>query len=200
MLDRRRLSFAAALVALALGGRPAGAAGEETDAGETLLLQDPTVSATDVVFVHAQDLWVVPRAGGEARRLTSHPGVEAQPALSPDGTLVAFSGQYEGNVDVYVIPVAGGLPRRLTWHPGIDRVQGWHPDGTRVLFSSARESGRPAERLYLVGLSGTMPEALPIPSVGQASMGAGAGKIAYTPVPDAFRTWKRYRGGRTTPV
>jgi tricorn protease len=201
MAGPRRLSLPTLLAAvLALGAPPARAAGDAPGTEETLLLQDPTVSSTHVVFVHAQDLWVVPRSGGEARRLTSHPGIEALPCLSPDGTQVAFSGQYEGNTDVYVIPLAGGLPKRLTWHPGTDRVQGWHPDGKRVLFSSNRESGRPAERPYLVALDGGMPEPLPIPSVGQASIGAGAGKIAYTPIPDAFRTWKRYRGGRTTPV
>ncbi len=167
---------------------------------ETLLLQDPTVSATDVVFVHAQDLWVVARAGGVARRLTSGQGTETSPALSPDGSLVAFSGQYEGNTDVYVMPTAGGVPKRLTWHPGNDRVLGWHPDGHRILFASSMESGRPVDRLYLVGLDGGMPEPLPIPSVGQASYAPKSGRLAYTPYPDAFRTWKRYRGGRTTPV
>src|SRR5688572_12579626 len=71
---------------------------------ETLLLQEPTISATDVVFVYANDLWVVGREGGEARRLTSGVGRESGPALSPDGAWVAFTGEYEGNADVYVMP------------------------------------------------------------------------------------------------
>src|SRR4051812_19011711 len=85
-----------------------------------LLLQKPTANATDVVFAFADDLWTVPRAGGEARRLTSGPGLETDPAFSPDGSQIAFTGEYEGNVDVYVMPAAGGQPKRLTFHPGAD--------------------------------------------------------------------------------
>jgi tricorn protease len=167
---------------------------------ETLLLQDPTVSERHVCFVHAQDLWVAPRAGGEARRLTSNQGSEANPRFSPDGRWVAFTGQYDGNTDVYVISVDGGLPRRLTWHPGADFVQGWHPDGRRVLFSSARAGGAPVTRLFLVGLDGLMPEALAIPKAYRAAYRDDGERIAYTPYVDAFRSWKRYRGGRTGPI
>lgn len=180
-------------------GTPAPAA-PAVATGETLLLQDPTVSATHVVFTHAQDLWIAPRTGGDARRLTSAPGIEATPRLSPDGSRVAFTGQYEGNTDVYVMSIDGGLPTRLTWHPGTDRVLGWHPDGKRILFASGRDAGRPVERLYLVPAAGGVPEELPIPTAYHAVIGGGGGQIAYTPYPDAFRTWKRYRGGRTTPI
>ncbi len=196
----RVLSWAVLGIAAGLPSATSLAAEPAPETGETLLLQDPTVSATDVVFEHAQDLWIVPRAGGDARRLTSHVGNEIAPRLSPDGKLVAFTGQYEGNTDVYVMPVEGGIPRRLTWHPGADRVVAWHPDGKRILFASGRESGRPVERLYLVSAEGGVPEPLPIPTAGRASIDGASGKLAYTPYPDAFRTWKRYRGGRTTPI
>ncbi|MFH0943669.1 MAG: protease, partial [Planctomycetota bacterium] len=142
---------------------PAARAGE---ASETLLLQNPTVSDRDVVFVYAEDLWAVPRTGGEARRLTSSSGVETSPRLSPDGRWVAFTGQYEGNSDVYVIPVEGGAPRRLTWHPGGDTVVDWHPDGKRILFRSTRTSGAPVPKLFLVSIEPRgIPEELPIPKV-----------------------------------
>src|ERR1700740_1979648 len=87
-----------------------------------LLMQKPTVSRTHVVFSYADDLWIVPREGGEAKRLTSGPGVETDPMFSPDGKWVAFTGQYEGNDDVYVVPAEGGEPTRLTYHPGSDQV------------------------------------------------------------------------------
>ncbi len=174
------------------------AAGDEPP--ETLLLQDPAVSAQHVVFTYAGDLWVVGRGGGTAQRLTSHVGREFYPRISPDGRWVAFSGEYDGNTDVYVIPIAGGVPRRLTWHPSADLVRDWHPDGRRVLFASARQGGAPVLRLFLVGLDGLMPEALALPKVFHASYNADATRIAFTPIVDAFRTWKRYRGGRTTPV
>ena len=87
------------LVALAQGERP-------------LLLRHPTISQTQVVFSFAGDLWIVDRAGGDARRLTSGIGAETDPFFSPDGTQVAFSGEYDGNRDVYVVPATGGVPNR----------------------------------------------------------------------------------------
>src|SRR3981189_3560479 len=92
-----------------------------------LLLRFPTVSKTQVVFNYAGDLWIVSRDGGDAIRLTSGVGTETVPAFSPDGTMIAFTGEYDGNQDVYVIPAAGGVPRRLTYHPADEIVLGWTP-------------------------------------------------------------------------
>ncbi|MEM7306576.1 MAG: PDZ domain-containing protein [Planctomycetota bacterium] len=167
---------------------------------ETLLLQEPTVSAEHVVFHYAGDLWVTGRAGGDARRLTSSPGTELSPQLSPDGEWVAFTGEYEGNADVYVISIDGGVPQRLTWHPGRDSVVDWHPDGRRVLFASRRSSGPPVSKLFLAKLGGGMPTELDVPKVAHASFDDDASHLAYTPVRDAFRSWKRYRGGRTPSI
>jgi tricorn protease len=167
---------------------------------ETLLLQDPDVSNDHVVFVYAQDLWVVAREGGTARRLTSDVGAESRPRFSPDGQHIAFTGQYEGNTDVYIMPVSGGLPKRLTWHSGSDSVQDWTPDGQSVLFTSSRYGGAPVNRLFEVSKEGGQARRLALPKVSHASMNKAASHIAYTPIPDAFRSWKRYRGGRTTPI
>src|SRR5579872_2399150 len=89
-------------------------------ADEPLLLQKPTVSKTHIVFVYAGDLWSVPRAGGDAIRITSAPGTETDPHFSPDGATIAFTGEYDGNVDVFTVPASGGVPKRLTWHPAPD--------------------------------------------------------------------------------
>src|SRR5262249_38096161 len=99
------------------------------------LLQKPTVNGSSVVFSSARDLWIALRAGGDAKRLTTGIGVETNPIFSPDGTMIAFTGEYDGNTDVYVVPAAGGVPKRLTYHPGADLVSGWTPDGKRVLFA-----------------------------------------------------------------
>ena len=100
-----------------------------------LLAQQPALSATQIVFVFAGDLWSVPRAGGDARRLTTGVGVESSPSFSPDGKWIAFTGQYDGNTDVFVVAAEGGVPKRLTWHPDPDVALGWSPDGRKVLFT-----------------------------------------------------------------
>lgn len=169
-------------------------------AGGTLLLQDPTISAEHIVFRYAEDLWVVGRQGGEARRLTSSPGRESSPQLSPDGKLVAFTGSYEGNPDVYVLPIDGGTPRRLTYHPGGDTVQDWLPDGSGVVFTSMRNMSAPAGKAFVASLDGGTPTALELPKVNHLAVDAGAERFAYTSTRDAFGTWKRYRGGRLASV
>ena len=99
---------------------------------EPTLFRWPTVSRTQVVFSYADDLWIVSREGGEAKRLTSMAGDKTYPLFSPDGTLVAFTSQTRSGQDVYVVPVAGGSPRRLTYHPWSDETSGWTRDGKSV--------------------------------------------------------------------
>ena len=83
--------------------------GMSADSLTPLLLQKPTLSRTHIAFVYAGDLWTVPRDGGAAQRLTSGPGVETNPVYSPDGSTIAFTGEYDGNTDVYTVP--GGRRR-----------------------------------------------------------------------------------------
>lgn len=167
------------------------------DPHDTRMLGNPAISATHVAFLYADDLWSARRDGSEVRRLTTHSGVESNPVFSPDGTLIAFSGQYDGNTDVYVVPVVGGEPRRLTWHPGGDQVRDFTPDGSAVLFLSGRAShtNRYAQ-LFTVSLDGGMPEQLPLPNANWARFSPDGDRIAYTPLGDAHQQWKNYRGGR----
>jgi len=125
----------------------------------TRLLRHPTVSRDLVAFEYAGDLWAASRNGGQARRLTSTPGVESEPFFSPDGSQIAFTATVAGNTDVYVMPTGGGDPKRLTYHPADDSVRGWSPDGRRVVFSSVRTSV-PQEayyQLWSIGLEGGLP-------------------------------------------
>jgi tricorn protease len=164
-----------------------------------LLLQKPTVNRTHVAFVCGDDLWAVDRRGGEARRLTT--GMHADdPAFSPDGAWLAFTGESRGNADVYVMPAGGGPARRLTYHPGPDRVVGWTPDSQHVLFRSFRASHDWFPRLFTVTREGGLPVELPLPMAYQGSYSPDSTRIAYVPLPPAFASWKRYRGGRATPV
>ena len=169
--------------------------------GKPLLMRNPTLSKTQIVFSYAGDLWIVSREGGEAARLTNGMGDESSPIFSPDGNWVAFTGEYDGNTDVYVVPASGGVPRRLTYHPGTDRVAGWTPDGRQILFVSGRasESNRTAQ-LFTLPVDGAFPTAVPLPAAYEGSYSADSARLAYCPLPRAFQAWKRYRGGRTTPV
>src|SRR6266516_72969 len=92
---------------------------------QTRMLRSPSISGNQIAFAYANNVWIVDRNGGTARRLTSFQGQTENPKLSPDGSQVAFSAMYGGNVDVYVVPSVGGEPKRLTWHPAADDVQGW---------------------------------------------------------------------------
>jgi tricorn protease len=156
----------------------------------------PAVSRTQIAFVYAGDIWLVPKAGGTALRLSSPAGEESFPRFSPDGTRIAYSANYDGNTDVYVVSAKGGEPVRLTHHPMADRVIGWHPDGKHVLFASGRESGRQRySQFFLVSVDGGLPEKLPVPYGEFGAYGPDATQFVYMPMSQDFRTWKRYRGG-----
>lgn len=166
----------------------------------TRLLRQPTVSSESVVFVYANDLWIVGRDGGKATRLTSGKGGETNPHFSPDGKMIAFTAQYDGNADVYVIPATGGEPMRLTWHPSGDVVTGWTPDG-QVLFSSGRESLPTREsRFYKVPVTGGTPEALVVPRAVDGQLSADGKMIAYQQISFWDPEWRNYRGGQAKPI
>lgn len=189
----RRMLKQLAVLVIALVLAAHGSADAQVDAR---MFRYPAVSATHIAFVYAGDIWVAPRAGGVAERLSSPRGEEAFPRFSPDGTRIAFSANYDGNTDVYVVPTLGGDPVRLTHHPMEDRVVGWHPDGKRVLFVSGRESGRQRyNQFYLVPASGGLPEKLPVPYGEFGAFSSDGVQFAYMPQSQDFRTWKRYRGG-----
>jgi tricorn protease len=167
------------------------------DTTDTRMLSRPAVSAERIAFVYANDLWTADLEGRNVRRLTSDVGAESNPAFSPDGRLVAFSGQYDGNVDVYIVPAGGGVPERLTWHPGADIVLGFTPDGASVLFASARFSNNRAYwQLFTVPVAGGEAGMLKIPYAWDAEISSDGRFIAYNPFMEAFTQWKNYRGGR----
>jgi tricorn protease len=175
------------------------------------LLRFPDIHGDLIAFVYAGDIWTVPASGGTARRLTSHPGIELFPKFSPDGRWIAFSGEYNGTRQVFVISVDGGEPRQLTYHNDVgalpprggwdNRVLGWTPDGKQVLFRANRVAysdrlGRP----YLVPVEGGDEHPLPINQSGGVSYSPDGTKVAFTPISNEFRGWKRYRGGQSPDV
>ncbi len=165
-----------------------------------LLLQTPTISKTQIAFVYGGDIWIVSREGGAAHRLVTGTDLETGPIFSPDGSMIAFSGNYDSNIDVYVVPSTGGQPRRLTYHPGPDVAVGWTPDGKNVLFNSHRASTNDPDRLFTVPVSGGLPTQLPLDMAEQGSYSPDGSHIAYVPIFQWEPDWKGYRGGQTTPI
>jgi len=166
----------------------------------------PCIHKGTIVFVAEGDLWKVPASGGVAMRITSHPGDEGSPRISPDGATLAFTAQYEGPTDVYSMPFGEGaaaLPRRLTFEGGRATVAGWTPDG-RVMYITDQYSTLPNYQMVLIdprpgaggaGGAAIVREVVPL---WQCSAGSydDAGRVLYfTRLAFQGSQTKRYKGG-----
>ena len=193
----RRLLRTCAAMALFV----AGALGPvRAQAQKPLLLRDPSISKTQIAFSYAGSIWTANRDGSNLRRLTSG-GHEGNPTFSPDGSLIAFTGNYDGTRSVYVVPAAGGEPRQLTYHPADGDVAGWTPDGKRVVFSSARTAfASGVVQLFTVPVEGGFATQVPLARASEGSFSPDGARIAYVPNVQWQRAWKRYRGGQTKPI
>ena len=171
------------------------------------IYQRPALSRDLIAFGYAGDLWTVPRTGGRATRLTIGVGIETSPVFSPDGTTIAFTGEYDGNTDVFTIPVTGGVPFRVTYHPATDAVVGWTPDGKDILFRSDRQATSRFTQLFTVPAHGGIAKILPLPMAYQGQYSPDGNQIAYSPLPPAFAfnytsyvSWGNYHGGRASTI
>jgi tricorn protease len=173
-----------------------------------LLLQQPTISSSQVAFAYGGELWVVARGGGTARQLTEGPGTKSNPRFSPDGAWIAYTADPDGNRNVYVIAARGGTPRRVTYHPGEERVTGWSPDGRRILFEGIRASySTRVFQMFSVPVEGGLATLLPLPMAYQGRYSPDGTRLAYSPTPNGIvfggghllgwehAFWRHYRGG-----
>ena len=198
-------SALAALTAHPHAGTPALAAaprqsGDAQAIPDASMLRYPDISGDRIVFVYANGIWSVPIAGGVAQPVADPPGFESFPRFSPDGTSVAFCGNWDGNRDIWTVPVTGGEPVRVTGHPSSETLNDWSPDG-RLLFTASGMGPYPrATMVYSVSPEGGLPAELPVPYGANAALNRTGTTLAYTPHSTDTRTWKRYRGGMATDV
>jgi tricorn protease len=176
---------------------------------EARLMRFPDINKNLIAFVYAGDIWSVDAAGGEARRQTSHTGMELFPKISPDGKWIAFSGEYSGSRQIFVMPSDGGTPKQLTYYNSVgsmpprggfdDVVLDWTSDSKNILFRANRTpySDRNG-KYFLVSIDGGLEKPLPIVNGGFAAFSPDDQKLCFTPVDREFRTWKRYKGGRAS--
>jgi tricorn protease len=156
----------------------------------------PSLHGETIVFTAEGDLWTVAAGGGTAKRLTTHPALETQARISPDGRQVAFVASYDGQPDVYVMPIGGGEPKRLTFEGPRVILSGWTPDG-RVAYASDNAVG-PSWRFMprLVDPATLQTEELPLADANEIAVAAD-GTVYFTRfgLHVTGDNARRYRGG-----
>lgn len=179
------------LLVLFAGWSLAHAAPPESAAG---YYRFPAIHGDTIVFTAEGDLWRVGTAGGTAQRLTSHPGLEALPAISYDGQWLAFSAQYEGPTEVYVMPLSGGLPKRLTFEGEAALVRGWTPDG-KVLYATRHYSTLPESQLVAIDPKSGARTFLPLGQADEGIYDEAGRTFVFTRYAFQGSHAKRYVGG-----
>ena len=139
------------------GGQPAVSEIKRHKKGAILALVTLVVVAAGIAYI-ASSISQRPKTDRGSLQtaipLTTDPGFEGMPSLSPDGTQVAFAagGPQTDNFDIYVKQIGGGPPRRLTSDAAVDVFPAWSPDGRSIAF--IREQGDKQEVLLIPSLGG----------------------------------------------
>ncbi len=152
-----KLSTFSVIITLGLSAAAFGA-GEHQ---EIRLAARPTLSPDGefLVFEWRGDIWRSAIGGGEATRLTSHPAVESNASISPDGETLVFSSDRGGYKQLYQRPLEGGKEVPFSFHSELTMIEDWFPDGKSVLLQTVRDGGeRIPYRLHRLDISGEKPE------------------------------------------
>jgi Tol biopolymer transport system component/serine/threonine protein kinase len=109
------------------------------------------------------------------RQVTSLPGWEGSPAISPDGSLIAYASNESGNPDIWLIGVGGASALRLTDDPGSDDKPCWYPDGRAIAFVSTRDGSDAIWKVPVLGGSATPL----VPNASDPAIDASGTRIAF---------------------
>ncbi len=154
----------------------------------------PAIHEDTVVFTAEGDLWRVGRQGGQAVRLTSHPGNEVNAVFSPDGKTLAFSAEYEGPMEVYTMPIEGGLPTRRTYEGRSAAPVSWTPDG-KILYATRDFATLPDWQLATIDTATGRRTVLPLAQAADGMFDASGKTLYFTRLPFQSSHTKRYKGG-----
>jgi tricorn protease len=129
----------------------------------------PCIYQNTVVFTAEGDLWKYDMTNGVTARLTTNAGVETEPAISPDGKKIVFTGQYEGIDELYEMNINGSVPKRITWdfdYSGIHAC-GYTRDG-KILYRTSSHAELPSPQLMTLDPVSLVAQPIPL---AQASYG-----------------------------
>lgn len=166
----------------------------------------PDIHGSKAVFTAEGDLWLTDLETGDAKRITTDPGVETRAHFSPDGSQLAFSANYEGGTEIYTMPVDGGIPKRVTYDATGAELLGWTPDGTSVLFRThskqvATYVAQFSEfEVYKVSVNGGLPTKIRVPSANFASLAPDGHTLAFVPTSNEWMNWNRYQAGEADQI
>jgi len=154
----------------------------------------PAIHGETIVFTAEGDLWTVPVEGGLARRLTTHPGEETNPHISPDGQTIAFTATYEGPAEVYTMPLTGGLPQRRTYEAESSTASGWTPQG-EVVYTTIHYATLPHLQSVKINPETKERTLIPLSQASETSFDESGQTVFFVRPADHRNVTKRYTGG-----
>ncbi len=97
----------------------------------------------------AYEIFTARDDGTDLRRLTDHPGYDAEATVSPDGSRIVFTSMRDGDLDLYSMKPDGTDLRRLTRGLGYDGGAFYSPDGARIVWRASRPRTAEERAAYL---------------------------------------------------
>ncbi|MCL6257630.1 S41 family peptidase [Aquiflexum sp. TKW24L] len=162
-------------------------------------LMHPDINGNQLVFVAEGDIWKTTLSGGEAVRLTTHPGDESFPKISPDGKWVAYAATYEGPTEVYLIPISGGLPKRMTYEPAASIPTDWKSP-TELAYVTNQYSTLPRLNTVLLNIETGNKDILPLDMAAEGSFNESGDTFYFVRPTFHNNVTKRYEGGTARQV